>query len=210
MHYKPPNTENNPTLEDPTPDYMNLLGMIFSMCGLMLKFCKLSKLRRHQTDDEQLHAVHIGSCDVIFAEPTAYVASVVRRQSLDKATLSPIYADNPMAMKRTAPLRIGGGMQPQGHNVHCHSPISGSSVCADPTYYHTVYDTSDEVCQVDYSKTNGGEAVVTDGTLYSLMSSDSLVPPIRRRGGLVDHRDVIKAHQSHKLQSTPQARRKQW
>ncbi|KTG39741.1 hypothetical protein cypCar_00004791 [Cyprinus carpio] len=35
--YKPPNTETNPTLEDPTPDYMNLLGMIFSMCGLMLK-----------------------------------------------------------------------------------------------------------------------------------------------------------------------------
>uniref|UniRef100_A0A8C5DEF7 PAT complex subunit Asterix n=1 Tax=Gouania willdenowi TaxID=441366 RepID=A0A8C5DEF7_GOUWI len=27
----------NVTLEDPTPDYMNLLGMIFSMCGLMLK-----------------------------------------------------------------------------------------------------------------------------------------------------------------------------
>ncbi|XP_056104661.1 calcium channel, voltage-dependent, P/Q type, alpha 1A subunit, b isoform X16 [Rhinichthys klamathensis goyatoka] len=49
-----------------------------------------------------------------------------------------------------------------------------------------------------------------DGTLYSLMPSDSLVPPVRRRGGLVDHRDVIKAHQSHKLQSTPQARRKQW
>uniref|UniRef100_A0A672F8P0 PAT complex subunit Asterix n=1 Tax=Salarias fasciatus TaxID=181472 RepID=A0A672F8P0_SALFA len=35
--YKPPSTETNPTLEDPTPDYMNLLGMIFSMCGLMLK-----------------------------------------------------------------------------------------------------------------------------------------------------------------------------
>lgn len=26
-----------PALDDPTPDYMNLLGMIFSMCGLMLK-----------------------------------------------------------------------------------------------------------------------------------------------------------------------------
>ncbi|KAG2471421.1 ASTER protein, partial [Polypterus senegalus] len=37
FRYKPPTTENNPTLEDPTPDYMNLLGMIFSMCGLMLK-----------------------------------------------------------------------------------------------------------------------------------------------------------------------------
>lgn len=24
-------------MDDPTPDYMNLLGMIFSMCGLMLK-----------------------------------------------------------------------------------------------------------------------------------------------------------------------------
>ncbi|ESP02476.1 hypothetical protein LOTGIDRAFT_224840 [Lottia gigantea] len=23
--------------DDPTPDYMNLLGMIFSMCGLMMK-----------------------------------------------------------------------------------------------------------------------------------------------------------------------------
>ncbi|XP_008314442.1 PAT complex subunit Asterix [Cynoglossus semilaevis] len=37
LRYKAPSTETNPTLEDPTPDYMNLLGMIFSMCGLMLK-----------------------------------------------------------------------------------------------------------------------------------------------------------------------------
>ncbi|XP_053230312.1 PAT complex subunit Asterix-like [Podarcis raffonei] len=37
LRYKPPSTENNPTLEDPTPDYMNLRGMIFSMCGLLLK-----------------------------------------------------------------------------------------------------------------------------------------------------------------------------
>ncbi|XP_007230063.1 protein Asterix [Astyanax mexicanus] len=37
FRYKPPTTDSNPTLEDPTPDYMNLLGMIFSMCGLMLK-----------------------------------------------------------------------------------------------------------------------------------------------------------------------------
>lgn len=37
LRYKPPSTDTNPTLEDPTPDYMNLLGMIFSMCGLMLK-----------------------------------------------------------------------------------------------------------------------------------------------------------------------------
>ncbi|XP_058648385.1 calcium channel, voltage-dependent, P/Q type, alpha 1A subunit, b isoform X16 [Onychostoma macrolepis] len=127
--------------------------------------------------------------------------------------LSPMYADSSVIMERAPPLRKGGRVQPQGHRLRSHPPTSGSSVCANPTYYHTVYDMSDEACRVDsfdYSKTNGGETVVTDGTLYSLMPSDSLVPPIRRRGGLVDHRDVIKAHQSHKLQSTPQARRKQW
>lgn len=37
LRYKPPPSECNPALDDPTPDYMNLLGMIFSMCGLMLK-----------------------------------------------------------------------------------------------------------------------------------------------------------------------------
>ncbi|XP_077981322.1 PAT complex subunit Asterix-like isoform X2 [Glandiceps talaboti] len=34
QRYKPPEAGG---LEDPTSDYMNLLGMIFSMCGLMLK-----------------------------------------------------------------------------------------------------------------------------------------------------------------------------
>ncbi|XP_072297751.1 voltage-dependent R-type calcium channel subunit alpha-1E-like isoform X2 [Eucyclogobius newberryi] len=32
----------------------------------------------------------------------------------------------------------------------------------------------------------------------------------RRRGGLVEQKDVIMAHQAHKIQSTPQARRKEW
>ncbi|XP_016404199.1 calcium channel, voltage-dependent, P/Q type, alpha 1A subunit, b [Sinocyclocheilus rhinocerous] len=123
--------------------------------------------------------------------------------------LSPMYADSSVIMERAPPLRKGGRVQPQGHKLRSHPPTSGSSVCANPTYYHTVYDMSDAACH-DYSKANGGETVMIDGTLYSLMPSDSLVPPIRRRGGLVDHRDVIKAHQSHKLQSTPQARRKQW
>ncbi|KAL0180968.1 hypothetical protein M9458_023374, partial [Cirrhinus mrigala] len=129
------------------------------------------------------------------------------------AMLSPMYADSSVIMERAPPLRKGGRVQPQGHKLRSHPPTSGSSVCANPTYYHTVYDMSEEACpgdSFDYSKTNGGETLVMDGTLYSLMPSDSLAPPIRRRGGLVDHRDVIKAHQSHKLQSTPQARRKQW
>ncbi|XP_039463231.1 voltage-dependent R-type calcium channel subunit alpha-1E isoform X3 [Oreochromis aureus] len=32
----------------------------------------------------------------------------------------------------------------------------------------------------------------------------------RRRGGLIEQRDIVKAHQAHKIQSTPQARRKEW
>ncbi|XP_032251992.1 voltage-dependent P/Q-type calcium channel subunit alpha-1A isoform X9 [Phoca vitulina] len=35
-------------------------------------------------------------------------------------------------------------------------------------------------------------------------------PTLKRRGGVVDHRDVILAHQAHKVHSTPQARRKEW
>ncbi|CAG0899537.1 unnamed protein product [Cyprideis torosa] len=34
--YEPPNSAAGGG-EDPTPDYMNVLGIIFSMCGLMLR-----------------------------------------------------------------------------------------------------------------------------------------------------------------------------
>ncbi|KAM4557573.1 voltage-dependent R-type calcium channel subunit alpha-1E isoform 4-T4 [Fundulus diaphanus] len=42
--------------------------------------------------------------------------------------------------------------------------------------------------------------------------SGSLSPHValRRRGGLVEQKDIIMAHQAHKIQSTPQARRKEW
>ncbi|XP_014252581.1 protein Asterix [Cimex lectularius] len=40
-HRYKPLASNNASAEDLTPDYMNILGMIFSMCGLMmrLKWC---------------------------------------------------------------------------------------------------------------------------------------------------------------------------
>ncbi|XP_041502671.1 PAT complex subunit Asterix-like [Microtus oregoni] len=37
LRYKPLLSECNPALDDPTPDYVHLLGMTFSLCGLMLK-----------------------------------------------------------------------------------------------------------------------------------------------------------------------------
>ncbi|XP_074977888.1 uncharacterized protein LOC125627807 [Caretta caretta] len=61
LRYKPPSTENNPTLEDPTPDYMNLLGMIFSMCGLMLK------------------VVYLCGGDVLSPESPTHVPALVKR-----------------------------------------------------------------------------------------------------------------------------------
>lgn len=45
------------------------------------------------------------------------------------------------------------------------------------------------------------------------LDGDSAVSPNvikRRRGGLIEQRDIVKAHQAHKIQSTPQARRKEW
>ncbi|XP_005089596.1 protein Asterix [Aplysia californica] len=47
--------------DDPTPDYMNLLGMIFSMCGLMMKlkwcawvavYCSFISFANSRTSDD--------------------------------------------------------------------------------------------------------------------------------------------------------------
>ncbi|CAL8332895.1 unnamed protein product [Lota lota] len=93
-------------------------------------------------------------------------------------------------------------------------PISGSSVCAHPTYYHAVYDIRVErYCDEPRCPASSGLGGGPGGSIALVTASDSstqLMPPVRRRGGVVDHRDVIKAHQSHKLLNTPKARRKQW
>uniref|UniRef100_A0AAY4DR01 Voltage-dependent calcium channel alpha-1 subunit IQ domain-containing protein n=1 Tax=Denticeps clupeoides TaxID=299321 RepID=A0AAY4DR01_9TELE len=49
-----------------------------------------------------------------------------------------------------------------------------------------------------YAREGLGAAPLSPGTM------------MRRRGGLVDQKDVVRAHQAHKIQSTPQARRKEW
>ncbi|XP_051940567.1 calcium channel, voltage-dependent, P/Q type, alpha 1A subunit, b [Hippocampus zosterae] len=71
-------------------------------------------------------------------------------------------------------------------------PISGSSVAPNPTYFHALYD------------------VAADRYGGAPLFGDTSVPPVRRRGALVVHRDVILAHQEHKRLNTPKARRKQW
>lgn len=51
----------------------------------------------------------------------------------------------------------------------------------------------------------GGGIVGADG---DLAISPNVIK--RRRGGLIEQRDIVKAHQAHKIHSTPQARRKEW
>ncbi|XP_026161077.1 voltage-dependent R-type calcium channel subunit alpha-1E [Mastacembelus armatus] len=51
----------------------------------------------------------------------------------------------------------------------------------------------------------GGGILGTDG---DLVVSPNVIK--RRRGGLIEQRDIVKAHQAHKIHSTPQARRKEW
>uniref|UniRef100_A0A8C8YA96 Voltage-dependent P/Q-type calcium channel subunit alpha n=1 Tax=Panthera leo TaxID=9689 RepID=A0A8C8YA96_PANLE len=56
----------------------------------------------------------------------------------------------------------------------------------------------------------GGTAGAPQDARGPRMSGPCPGPPLKRRGGVVDHRDVILAHQAHKVHSTPQARRKEW
>ncbi|XP_045548030.1 voltage-dependent P/Q-type calcium channel subunit alpha-1A [Salmo salar] len=133
--------------------------------------------------------------------------------------LSPLYADGSVIVERRVPapaLWPADSMPPTSQNhrpLRCHPPpTSGSSVCANPTYYHAVYDVRVDKCRDAPFLSGRSKAGRGPGGSLALVAADGdlLAPPVRRRGGLVDHRDVIKAHQSHKLQSTPQARRKEW
>lgn len=57
---------------------------------------------------------------------------------------------------------------------------------------------------------SGGAQSIPPDARSPRMSGSCEGPPLKRRGGVVDHRDVILAHQAHKIHSTPQARRKEW
>ena len=48
--------------DDPTPDYMNLLGMIFSMCGLMMKVSG-ARQRKPARNDLRYDPQHVWSYD---------------------------------------------------------------------------------------------------------------------------------------------------
>ncbi|CAF95360.1 unnamed protein product [Tetraodon nigroviridis] len=126
-----------------------------------------------------------------------------------RSMLSPLYQEHGGSAVRPHTSSSSHGVR---RSPRCHPPpISGSSVGPNPTYYHAVYDVQmDQYTDVPFPGGGGGYGARFGRRPLSLVTNDSAVPLIRRRGGLVDHRDVILAHQAHKLHNTPQARRKQW
>lgn len=73
-----------------------------------------------------------------------------------------------------------------------------SSLLAPPSYYEAVHDGRGPASP-EYSFL---------GDWYHHMGQEP--PSQKRRGGVVDYRDIIMAHQAHKVHNTPQAQRKEW
>ncbi|XP_032989663.1 voltage-dependent P/Q-type calcium channel subunit alpha-1A isoform X9 [Rhinolophus ferrumequinum] len=86
-----------------------------------------------------------------------------------------------------------------------------SSWVLDPMFSpHNYYDALQDGGSGPLGPTPSGRPSIPQVTQSHRMSGSCEGPPLKRRGGLVDHRDVILAHQAHKIHSTPQARRKEW
>ncbi|XP_069779300.1 uncharacterized protein [Narcine bancroftii] len=106
--------------------------------------------------------------------------------------------------ERSMNPNAGAWMDPRGRPRASAPDLRPSS---PPNYY-------DAVCSMKGSA--GSDSAIHRGpgayreAQYYQMMDGGLAAPYRRRGGLVDHRDVIKAHESHKMHSTPQAKRKEW
>ncbi|XP_025028091.1 voltage-dependent P/Q-type calcium channel subunit alpha-1A-like, partial [Python bivittatus] len=73
-----------------------------------------------------------------------------------------------------------------------------SSLLSPPSYYEAVHDGRGPTSP-EYPFFSGW---------YHYMGQEPL--SYKRRGGIVDQRDIIMAHQAHKIHNTPQAKRKEW
>nr|XP_060620900.1 voltage-dependent P/Q-type calcium channel subunit alpha-1A isoform X3 [Anolis sagrei ordinatus] len=73
-----------------------------------------------------------------------------------------------------------------------------SSLLSPPSYYEAVHD----------GRGPASPEYPFLGSWYHYMGQEPLT--YKRRGGVVDHRDIIMAHQAHKIHNTPQAQRKEW
>lgn len=149
-----------------------------------------------------------------FLPPSLQPHSLISLSPSSSSMLSPLCQDHGGSAAWPQTSSCSSSSQGLHRPLRCPPPpISGSSVGPNPTYYHAVYDVRvEQYREVPFIGGGGGYGIRSGRGSISLVtgSNDPKVPPVRRRGGLVDHRDVILAHQAHKLHNTPQARRKQW
>lgn len=130
-------------------------------------------------------------------------SSTPRRQMLHTSQ-----TDSESWQKHRAGLSIGSSL------------FSGSHSLLEPPSLSTSYDTlylphvsshvpalhQERLClSLDVNSSFEGGMLGVEGE--SVVSPNMMK---RRRGGLIEQRDIVKAHQAHKIQSTPQARRKEW
>lgn len=171
----------------------------------------------HSLKQERLSSSHLTAASLSSSPSTPYssLSSHVPPLSSSSSSpmLSPLYQDHGgsvRAQTSSCSSASQGLHQPLRRRP---PPISGSSVGPHPTYYHTVYDVRveqyREVPLIGGVEGSAGGAHCGRGSAAS-GDTEPLALPTRRRGGVVDYRDVILAHQAHKLHNTPQARRKQW
>ncbi|KAK1896527.1 tRNA(Met) cytidine acetyltransferase TmcA [Dissostichus eleginoides] len=89
---------------------------------------------------------------------------------------------------------LGRQRPPSGPQSEC--PVGGLDVGTTPKKKHHILRSSTPTDPEKWQK--HGDPAVSPNVMK------------RRRGGLIEQRDIVKAHQAHKIHSTPQARRKEW
>ncbi|CAL8316480.1 unnamed protein product [Gadus morhua 'NCC'] len=136
--------------------------------------------------------------------------------SVSRGTPSPVSRGTPSPVSRGAPSPVSRGTP---------SPVarpgllqgSRSTSLQVPRALNEYLALPPRAATFDVPTTSGGggggeEEEEGEGEGPAEPGSGSVSPHgmLRRRGGLLEQKDVIMAHQAHKIQSTPQARRKEW
>ncbi|GCB75005.1 hypothetical protein scyTo_0018152 [Scyliorhinus torazame] len=139
----------------------------------------------------------------------------VGKESSTKDFLLPTQDSGNEGLQRSS-LGQRGQAEMTKHSCVPLPPQSGAeNLISKATSYDTVYDV--RVQDLDAHFTFEGSSFfdipMMELNPFPIDDPDfPLSPHImkRRRGGIVEQRDIIKAHQAHKMQSTPQAQRKEW
>ncbi|KAE8610451.1 hypothetical protein XENTR_v10012129 [Xenopus tropicalis] len=101
------------------------------------------------------------------------------------------------------------GLTQATHSCNLLEPETLSETLVSRTAsYDALYDLRAREAESNFPFEGSSMFEVTSGMDSEFPLSPHVIK--RRRGGLIEQKDIIKAHEAHKIQSTPQARRKEW